>query len=131
MGQAGSTCERSSCNHGSEPLWWRILAALPAGCSIRTVTAGLTGYGHVSRTATTGTSMRDIYLQTSPVTFSGCAVRPWISSGSLGASPGGTPYRWHAAKRWRDSTRSSAPSTEVSVGLGAEVGDQDDGDVVG
>lgn len=84
--------------------WQRTIVMANPGCFARglfhsTVIAGLTGYGHISRTATTATSMRDTYLPTSPVIFSGCAVRPWISSGSPGASLGGTPYPWHAAKR--------------------------------
>src|SRR5260370_31881322 len=83
------------------------------------------------------------------MTFSGCAVKPWISSGSRGVSPGRTQYPWPAAKRWPGSISSSDPSTERQTVRGhptvsqdtmfircasglvrSELGDQDDRDVV-
>jgi len=88
--------------------WQRIIVTkipvdLPAGCSIRMVIGGLTGCGRISRTATTGMSIRDTCSRTSPRIFSGCAVRPWISSGGLALLPaqfdlGGTARSGGAAR---------------------------------
>jgi hypothetical protein len=72
-----------------------------------------TGCEHISRTATTGTSIRDICLPMSPETFCGCAAVPWINLGLPGASRGQTPYPWRAAKQWRGSTNFPGPNTDA------------------
>src|ERR1700726_3752021 len=77
-------------------------------------------------------SIRGIYSLMSPVTFSGCAGRPWICSAWTGGSRGGMRYRWLGGMRWRGWMNSSDRSTDSwSGGLGRGVGDQDGGDVVG
>ena len=70
------------------------------------------GYGEGLPMVTTGTSIRDIFLRTSPPTFSGCAVRPWTGWGWPGVFRDGILYPWPGARRWRGSMSSSAPSTE-------------------
>ena len=73
----------------------------------------------------TGTSTRGTCSPMNHVTFSGCAGRPSISSGSAGGSPAATPSRWRAGRRWRGwmslSGRSTEPRrgpTAVSAGRG-------------
>ena len=107
--RAASTCGKSSCNHGSAPLSRLIPAALPAGCSTRTVIAGLTGCGHASRTVTTGTSIRDICSANESADILRPCGEAWTGSGWPGVSPGRTRYPWPGARRWRGSTSSSAP----------------------
>lgn len=86
---------------------------LPAGSFIRTVIAGSTVYGHVLRTASAGTSIRDICSPMNPRTFFGCAARRSIGWGWPSASRGGTSYPWRGARRWRGLTSSWGRSTDA------------------